>query len=167
MIQVYTGNGKGKTTAAIGLAMRAAGAGMKVFICQFIKGRYYCELKSLEKIRNITVRQFGSGCFIRKTPGKEDLRLAQKGLDEISRIIKNRSCDLLILDEINVALDLKLLRLPEVMRLLKNTPRSIELVLTGRNASPQIVAIADLVSEIREKKHYYRKGLKARRGIEF
>jgi cob(I)alamin adenosyltransferase len=167
MIQVYTGDGKGKTTAAIGLAMRAAGAGLKVFICQFVKGRYCCELKSLKQVKNITVRQFGSNCFIKKAPDAKDMRLAKEGLAEISKIIKNKSCDLVVLDEINVALRLKLLQLPEVIRLLKDTPRSIELILTGRSAPEQILKIADLVSEIKEKKHYYKKGVKARRGIEF
>jgi len=167
MIQVYTGNGKGKTTAAIGLAMRAAGAGLKVFICQFVKGRVCCELKSLKKVKNITVRQFGSNCFIKKAPDAQDMRLAQEGLAEISKIIKHKSCDLLVLDEINVALRLKLLRLSEVIRLLKDTPRSIELILTGRSAPRQILKLADLVSEIQEKKHYYKKGVKARKGIEF
>ena len=95
------------------------------------------------------------------------MRLAQEGLAEISKIIKNKSCDLLVLDEINIALHLGLLQLPEVIRILKDAPRDIELILTGRSAPRQILKLADLVSEIQEKKHYYKKGIKARKGIEF
>jgi cob(I)alamin adenosyltransferase len=154
MIQVYTGNGKGKTTAAIGLAMRAAGAGLKVCICQFLKGRSCSELKSLKQVKNITVLKFGSGCFIKKNPHAEDIRLAKEGLVEVSKIIKNKSCDLLVLDELNIALRLKLLQIPDVIRILRDAPRGIELILTGRSAPRQILKIADLVSEIKEKKHY-------------
>jgi cob(I)alamin adenosyltransferase len=167
MIQVYTGNGKGKTTAALGLAIRAAGAGKHVFIGQFIKGRSYSELKSLKKFNNISIEQFGRGCFIKGRPGSKDRELACAGLRKIMDIVKKRKFELIILDEINIALDLKLLECRELLKLIKNTPKKTELVLTGRNAPAEIIKIADLVSEIKEVKHYFRKGLKARRGIEY
>lgn len=168
MIQVYTGSGKGKTTAALGLAIRAAGAGLKVYICQFLKGRYYCELSSLKKLKNIKVAQFGRVCFIRGgTFAKKDIDLARCGLEAAKKAIKTKSCDIIILDEINVALKLRLLRLKDVISLIKNAPKKTEIILTGRHAHPEILKIADLVSNIQDRKHYYKKGLKARRGIEF
>ena len=167
MIQVYTGNGKGKTTAALGLAIRAAGAGRKVYIGQFIKGLEYCELKSLKKFKNIKVEQFGRGCFIKRKPAQKDIDLACAGLKKVWAIAGNKKFTLIILDEINVALDLKLLECREVLRLIKSFPKKTELVLTGRNAPQEIIKIADLVSEIREVKHYYCQGQTARRGIEY
>lgn len=167
MIQVYTGNGKGKTTASLGLALRAAGAGLKVFIGQFIKGRCYSELNALKKIKNIRVEQFGSGCFIRKKTSAKDIELAKKGLERLKKILSQGIYDLVILDEINVALNLKLLELEDIVGIVKNIPRNTELVLTGRYAHPEILKRADLVSEIKEIKHYYKKGIKARRGIEY
>ncbi len=168
MIQVYTGNGKGKTTAALGLALRAAGAGLKVYICQFLKGRYCCELASLKKLKNIKVRQFGSKCFVMgKSFSERDKELASRGLEAANQAIKANKYDMVILDEINVALKHKALQLDKVIALLKNTPQKIELILTGRNAHPAIVKIADLVSEIKDNKHYFKKGVMARKGIEF
>ena len=166
MIQVYTGNGKGKTTAALGLALRASGAGLKVYIGQFVKRGCYSEIKALKKLNNIKVEQFGVGCFIRRLPVKKDLLLAGEGLKKIEKIIAGRVYDLVILDEINVALKLRLVELNDVVNLIKKTPRKTELVLTGRHAHPEIIRIADLVSEIKDRKHYYRKGLKPRKGIE-
>ena len=166
MIQVYTGNGKGKTTAALGLALRAQGAGLKVYIGQFVKCGCYSEIKALKKLRNIKVEQFGAGCFIRRAPLKKDLARAEEGLKKIQRIVAGKEYDVVVLDEINVALKLKLVPLESLVRLIKRTPRSIELVFTGRNAHPQVIKLADLVSEIKDKKHYYAKGLKARKGIE-
>lgn len=167
MIQVYTGCGKGKTTVALGLALRAAGAGLKVYIGQFLKGKDYSELNSLKKIKNIKVEQFGRRCFIKKKPEQKDIESARRGLERINKIISQRIYDVVILDEINVALNLNLLELKDVIRLIKKSPRNLELVLTGRYAHPKIIKIADLVSEIRELKHYYKKGIKARKGIEF
>ena len=167
MIQVYTGKGKGKTTAALGLALRAVGAGLKVYICQFLKGRYYCELATLKKLKNVKVEQYGGTCFIRKSPGKKDMELAQRGLKAAQTAIRKKYYNVVILDEINVALKLKLLKLKDVISLIKDTPRKTELVLTGRDAPLKILQIADLVSEIKDRKHYYRKGIKARRGIEY
>ncbi len=167
MIQVYTGNGKGKTTAAIGLALRAAGAGKKVYICQFCKGRCYNEIKALKKFKNIKVEQFGRRCFIKKSPEKIDIQMALVGFKTAFEIMRKRSCRLVILDEINIAVKLGLIPLSDLVKLIKQTPKNIELVLTGRYAHPKIIKLADLVSRIGEVKHYYRKGLKARNGIEF
>ncbi|HNQ50314.1 MAG TPA: cob(I)yrinic acid a,c-diamide adenosyltransferase [Candidatus Omnitrophota bacterium] len=167
MIHIYTGNGKGKTTAAIGLAIRAAGACKKVFIGQFIKGRPYSELQCLKKIKFITVEQFGRGCFIRRAPARIDVELARKGLARSRDIIKSRAFDIVILDEIHCALAVKLLRTRDILDLIHATPRRIELVLTGRSAPRALINAADLVSEVREIKHYYRKGIQARKGIEF
>jgi len=167
LIQVYTGNGKGKTTAALGLAIRSAGAGFNVYIGQFAKGRFYSELSLLKRIKKIEVEQFGSRCFIRVKPGKKDIELACEGLKKAKKAISGKKFRLIILDEINIALNLKLISLQEVLSLLKSAPRDKEIVLTGRYAPLEIKKVADLVSEIKENKHYYKKGIKARRGIEF
>ena len=131
MIQIYTGNGKGKTTAALGLAIRAAGAGKKVYICQFIKGKPYSELRCLGAIKSIRVEQFGRGCFIKEEPSRIDIELAQKGLKKIIEVIKNREHTVIILDEIICALDVKLIELDAVLQLIKSAPANVELVLTG------------------------------------
>ncbi len=167
LIQVYTGCGKGKTTAALGLAIRAAGAGLKVYIAQFIKSGRYSELAALDKFKNIKIEQFGSPCFIRGKPQKKDLDSAQRGLERVKKVLKTKKYDMLILDEVNIALKLKLLKLEEVLALIKKVPRKAELILTGRYAHPQIIKIADLVSEIKEVKHFFKQGIKARKGIEF
>jgi cob(I)alamin adenosyltransferase len=167
MIQVYTGNGKGKTSAALGLAIRAAGAGLKIYIGQFLKRNDSSELNSLKKISNIKVEQFGSKCFIKSEPTKKDRKLAKKGLIKVKEILTRKLFDVVILDEINVALNLKLISQKEVIELINNVPKKTELVLTGCNAPGKIKKIADLVSEIKEVKHYYKSGIKARRGIEY
>lgn len=167
MIQVYTGNGKGKTTAALGLAVRAAGANLKVYIIQFVKGRRYSELASLKKIKNIKVEQCGRSCFIKKKPTAEDIKLAKKGLKKARNAIMKSCYNIVILDEINIALKLKLINLNELLRLIENTPKKIELILTGRYAHTKILKLADLVSQINDKKHYFKKGIRGRKGIEF
>jgi len=167
MIQVYTGNGKGKTTAALGLALRAAGAGLNVYICQFLKGKAYCELLALKKFKNIKVEQFGKTCFLRRAPQKNDLELARSGLAAAKKAIKDKRYAVIILDEINIALKLRLVSLKEVLAIIRDTPRQTELILTGRYAHPKIKRLADLVSEIKEVRHYYTRGVKARKGIEF
>ena len=166
-IQVYTGRGKGKTTAAFGLALRAAGAGLRVYIGQFIKGCPYSENKALRKIKNIKVEQFGRGCFIKGTVKKKDEELARKGLEKVRKVIAQGKYQLVILDEINVALKFGLLDLAEVVKLIKTKPGGLELVLTGRYAPAKILKLADLVTEMKEVKHYYKKGVPARKGIEF
>ncbi|MFC1658346.1 cob(I)yrinic acid a,c-diamide adenosyltransferase [Candidatus Omnitrophota bacterium] len=167
MIQVYTGDGKGKTTAALGLALRAAGAGFKVYIGQFIKGSCYSELKALKKNRNIKIEQHGRGCFIKRNLLQRDIDLAKKGLLRARQIIAQKKYKLIILDEINVALYFGLLNLNEVISLLKECPKGKDLVLTGRRAHPKVIKLADLVSEVRDVKHYYRRGVQARKGIEY
>jgi len=167
MIHVYTGNGKGKTTAALGLALRAAGAGKKVYICQFLKKGEFCEHASLKKFKTITCEQFGSSRFLKKSPTEEDISSAQKGLKAAAKAMRAKKYEVVILDEVNVALTLKIIHLREVLSLLKSAPIALELILTGRNANPRIIKLADLVSEIKEVKHYFQKGVSARKGIEF
>ena len=166
MIQVYTGCGKGKTTAAIGLAVRAAGAGLNVYIAQFTKGRKCSELKSLKRLKNIKVEQFGACHFIRKITPK-DITHAQRGLAAVKKIIRAKNHDVIILDEINVALELGLIAIKDVVEIMKKIPSQTELVLTGRNAPDEVLHYADLISEINEVKHYFKIGIKARKGIEF
>jgi cob(I)alamin adenosyltransferase len=167
MIQVYTGNGKGKTTAAIGLAVRASGAGLNVYIAQFVKGRDCSEHKALKRIKNIKIEQFGRSYFIRHKPQQIDTELIRRGLKKVNKIIASRNYRVIILDEINVALKLKLLFFKDILSLIKRTPKSVELIFTGRGAPAQLIKKADLVSRINEVKHYYRRGFKARKGIEF
>jgi cob(I)alamin adenosyltransferase len=168
MIQVYTGNGKGKTTAALGLGLRAAGQGLKVCMVQFMKGKTnYGELRSAKRL-GITIRQFGRPDFVdKKNPHPEDFRGAQQGLAFALDAMSNGRCDILILDELNVALNYKLVSLRQVLALLAAKPSNIELVLTGRYAHKKILAAAGLVTEMKEIKHYYRQGTPARSGIEF
>lgn len=165
-IQVYTGDGKGKTTAALGLALRASGAGLKVYIGQFMKKGCFSEHKALKKFTNIKAEQFGQGCLIRKKPTAKDKTLALKGFSKIKKIINKGDYDLVILDEINLALSYKLLSMEDVLALLKEKPKQVEIILTGRKAPIEIIKIADLVTEMKEKKHYYKKGECSRVGIE-
>ncbi|MDD5062941.1 MAG: cob(I)yrinic acid a,c-diamide adenosyltransferase [Candidatus Marinimicrobia bacterium] len=166
-IQVYTGDGKGKTTAALGLALRAAGAGLKVFIGQFVKGAEYSEIKILRQLsENITVQQYGRRCFIKDQPDEEDIRLAQNGLREMRKIIQSGDYDLVIFDEANIAVYFKLFSIDELLHVLQNRPEKVEVVITGRRADPKLIEIADLVTEMKEVKHYYQRGVAARAGIE-
>ncbi|MCK4471772.1 MAG: cob(I)yrinic acid a,c-diamide adenosyltransferase [Anaerolineae bacterium] len=169
LIQVYTGLGKGKTTAALGLALRAAGQGLKVYIIQFMKGwPDYGELVSVEKLPNITLRQFGRPEFVDKdNPDPEDIRQAHEALDHARQIITGGQYDIVILDEINVALDFRIISLAEVLSLLNAKPKQVELVLTGRHAHPDVVKRADLVTEMLDIKHPYAEGVRGRRGIEY
>ncbi|MCG9479231.1 MAG: cob(I)yrinic acid a,c-diamide adenosyltransferase [Actinomycetia bacterium] len=166
-VQVYTGNGKGKTTAALGLALRAAGNGMKVFIGQFIKGMEYSEIRALKKFSGyIEIKQYGRGCFINQSPEQEDIDSAKNGLKELEKIIGSGQYDVIILDEINIAVYLKLLNVEDVIRLIEQKPQATELILTGRFANKSIIEAADLVTEMKEVKHYYQQGILARAGIE-
>jgi cob(I)alamin adenosyltransferase len=169
LIQVYTGNGKGKTSAAFGLALRAAGRGLKVYVIQFIKGGFdYGELYVVDRIPNLTLKAFGRGKFITtEPPEKEDVRLAEQALRLAKEIVKGGGYDIVILDEINVALKLKLINLDEVLELMKNKPTRVELILTGRYAPDQITDAADLVTDMRETKHPFKKGYESRKGIEY
>ena len=168
LIHVYTGNGKGKTTAAIGLGVRAVGDGLRVLMIQFMKGRRYSELDALEHLEDFTVKQFGRDEFVSKEkPAKIDIDLAQKGLAYAKETIHKNSYDVVILDEINIAVDYQLITKDDVLQLLKDKPDSMELVLTGRNASAEIMKHADVVSEILEIKHPYQKGVLSRKGIDW
>ncbi len=167
-IQVYTGNGKGKTSAAFGLALRAIGNGLRVYIIQFIKGGFdYGELHVLDKLPDLTLKAYGRGKFVIATPPeKEDIRLAEQALRHAKEIVESGKYDIVILDEINVALDLKLISLSETLALIDSKPEHVELVLTGRNARREIVDRADLVTEMKEIKHPFSRGFPARKGIE-
>jgi len=169
LTQVYTGNGKGKTSAAFGLALRAVGRGLKVYVIQFIKGGFdYGELYVVKRLPNFRMEAFGRGKFVTEVPPtKEDVKLAKKALELAREVVSGGEYDVVILDEINVALHLKLVGVDEVADLIRNKPRHVELVLTGRNAPPEIVELADLVTEMREVKHPYTKGEQPRRGIEY
>ena len=169
LVQVYTGNGKGKTSAAFGLALRATGRGLKVCIIQFIKGGFdYGELYVADKLPGLKLKAFGRGKFVsEKKPDKEDVDLAEEALKTAEEAVKSREYDVIVLDEVNVALNLKLIRTERVLQLIKEKPAQTELVLTGRKASKEIIEVADLVTEMVEVKHPYNKGFKARKGIEY
>ncbi len=167
-IHVYTGNGKGKTTAAIGLGIRATGNGLKVYMIQFMKGRRYSELNTLEKIDHFTCIQFGRDEFVSKEkPAHIDIELAQKGLTHARDIINQGIYDVVILDEINVAIDFNLVSLEDVLKMLREKPDHVEVILTGRYAAPALIQHADLVSEILEIKHPYQQGIQSRKGIDW
>ena len=166
-IHIYTGNGKGKTTAAIGLAVRAAGAGKRVFIGQFVKRMHYNELNALKLIPNITIRQYGLDCFIKNQPTDKDIAAALKGLEEIKTITTSKEYDVVILDELCIALYYKLFDEEEIIKLIRSKPESIEMIITGRYASERLISEADLVTEMKEIKHYYNNGQSARKGIEY
>jgi cob(I)alamin adenosyltransferase len=168
-IQVYTGNGKGKTTAALGLALRAAGAGLRVFIAQFIKKRRCGEhtVISSRLADLITVRQFGRGLILGRSTTSSDLKAAQRGLAEVRKAIASNEYDVVILDEINVAVHYKLIDLADLIEIMENKPECMELIITGRYADRKVIKKADLVTEMKEIRHYREKGTKARRGIEY
>ena len=163
-VQVYTGNGKGKTTCALGLCLRAVCAGYSVFFGQFLKGRDYSELKAVDFLPNFTIRQYGSEKFVFNNPSDEDILLAKNAIDDIKKEIYNY--DVVVLDEINIALHKNLISLQDVLDIINIKPENTELVLTGRYAHEKIIQCADLVSNIDEVKHYYTKGVNARIGIE-
>lgn len=184
-IHVYTGNGKGKTTAALGLALRAIGHGYEVYMIQFLKGgRHIGELLASEdKIKQFTVKQFGKicpyseemrkgtidcgnckDCFLSR---REESIKAEEALEHARKIIKSKRYGLVILDEVNNAVDKKLLPLEKVIRLIKEKPKEVELILTGRNAKKEIISLADYVTEMREIKHPFNKGVRVRWGIDY
>ena len=165
-MQVYTGNGKGKTTAAIGLAVRAVGAGMRVYFAQFLKSGDYSEKNVLEALDNLVLRQYGAGGFITRRPSAEDRAAAARGLEEAREALKGGAYDLVVLDEANVACGLGLITADDILSLLRDRPGTTELVVTGRNAAPELIEAADLVTEMKEVKHYFTAGVPARKGIE-
>ncbi len=166
-VQVYTGNGKGKTTASLGLSLRAAGAGLKVFIAQFLKQGDYSEIRALERFSDlIRIEQYGLGRFIKGKPTEEEIQAAQKGLQEVKEAMLSGEYDVIIVEEGNVAAACGLFEVQKLLDLISQKPDDLELVITGRSASPEVIDQADLVTEMKEIKHYYQKGVAARVGIE-
>jgi cob(I)alamin adenosyltransferase len=166
-IHVYTGDGKGKTTAALGLSIRAAGAGLRVFIAQFIKADEYSEIKALKRFSDfITVEQFGMGGFIGGNPSSGDIEAAQKGVARVKEIISSETYDVVVLDEANIAVNYKLISEQDLLDIINAKSRNTELVITGRNATSKIMDKADLVTQMKALKHYFQNGVEARVGIE-
>ncbi len=184
LVEIYTGNGKGKTTAAIGLAIRAAGRGLKVYIIHFMKSKGYGESKILKVIENIREVYIGKPYFITKdpkikdimknvvvfepgNPPKEYMDIIKKAIEESKEIVFSGEWDVVILDEIITALYFDLIDMNTLMDLINKKPEHVELVLTGRYAPHELIDVADLVTEMKEIKHPYQKGIEARKGIEF
>ena len=169
LVMVITGNGKGKTTSAFGQALRAVGQGYKVFILQFMKGRAYGEFVAAEKyLPRLTIRRSGLDSFVmRDNPAPVDIELARQGFELAKKAIASGKYNMVILDEINVAVDFKLIELKDVIALIKNKPPALDLILTGRYAAKAIMKLADTVSEVKEIKHHYAAGIKDRAGIEY
>ena len=163
-IHVYTGNGKGKTTAAFGLALRGTMAGKKVYVGQFVKSMAYSEDRAKEYIPNLEIEQLGLGCAFEKEIGIEDQKAAKEGLKKAKEAFL--SFDIVILDEIFIAHYLGLVSESDILLLMEQKPKQVELILTGRGASEKIIAAADLVTEMLEIKHYYQRGIKSRKGID-
>lgn len=166
-LQVYTGNGKGKTTAAIGLAIRAAGAGLKVYFGQFIKQMEYSEVNILKNIEGITWEFYGTnGCIFNRPVNEQDMQGVEFGMKRAGEVIISGEFDVVILDEIFIPLSLGMIVENDINELVSLKPASLELVLTGRYAPEYIIETADLVTEMKEVKHYYEQGVKSRKGIE-
>jgi cob(I)alamin adenosyltransferase len=167
LVQVYTGDGKGKTTAALGLALRAAGYGLRTYIGQFLKGRPTGELNAARLLEPyLTIEQFGEAGFVAKGDARQ-AALARQGLQRVRRILTGGEYDIVIVEEINVALDLELISLEDVLTLLEERPSDTELILTGRGAPGELISQADLVTEMVAVKHPFTRGIEARQGIEF
>lgn len=170
LVLVYTGDGKGKTTAAMGHALRTAGHGNKVLVIQFMKGKKYGEVLAAEKYLAgmLTMVQCGLDSFVMKNnPASVDIELARQGLALAKKSIASGDYQMIILDEINVALDFKLVEMDDVVEIIKTKPASLDLILTGRYAPSELIELADMVSEVREIKHHLAQGIKERAGIEY
>jgi len=166
-VQVYTGEGKGKTTAALGLTLRAVGAGLRVCIIQFFKGGNYSEINALYRFSDlVTIKQFGLSGFIVDVPTQSDIETIQKGYYESLEVIESGNFDVIILDEILIAYHFDIISVKDLQVLVEKKPTHVELILTGRKAPEEIVAIADLVTEMKDIKHYFHQGVPARIGIE-
>ena len=168
-IQVYTGDGKGKTTAALGVALRATGCGLKTYIGQFLKGRKYSELDAVKMVSNyVAIEQFGKTDFTYAVspPNNEDVEMAKSGLLKARAAMLSGKYDIIILDEINTAHFFHLITIDEMLKLIAVKPDGVELVFTGRYAPQELIDAADLVTEMVEVKHYYKKGTISRKGIE-
>ncbi len=169
LVQIYTGNGKGKTTASLGLSLRAAGHGFKVYVMQFMKGStVYGELESARRLApELTIEQVGRDVFVsRSNPDAVDVRMAREAFVRARQLVESGDYDLVVLDELNCAVDFGLVPLDEVKEMIRRKAPRTELVMTGRGAHPEIIELADLVTEMREIKHYYNSGQHARTGIE-
>ena len=169
LVIVITGNGKGKTTSAFGQALRAIGQGYKVLIVQFMKGRKYGEFIAAEKyLPRLAIHRCGLDSFVmRDNPAAVDIELAVQGFEFAKKAIASGKYNMVILDEINVAVDFKLIGLKQVVEMIKNKPPALDLILTGRYAAKEIIKLADTVSEVKEIKHHYAAGIKDRAGIEY
>jgi cob(I)alamin adenosyltransferase len=169
MIHIYTGNGKGKTTAALGQALRAVGHGLKVLMIQFMKGQInYGELKAAQQLPLLEIEQYGRAEFVNpENPEKIDRELAQKAMLRAQVAIQHKQYDMVILDEINVAVHFGLVATDEVVALLKTVPHDMDVILTGRYMPERFAEHADLISDIREVKHHFHDGTSARKGIEY
>jgi len=167
LVHIYTGDGKGKTTAAFGLALRAAGAGLRVCIYQFIKSPGINENKIFGSVGKIKIEQCGRGPFIKTKPAPKDIECASEGFKKVCSIINSGLYDLVILDEINVALKIGLIKTADMLAVIKRKPVSVELVMTGRYCPESLFKYADLVTEMKKIKHPFDKGVAARRGIEY
>lgn len=165
-IHVYTGDGKGKTTAAFGLALRTLCAGKKVYIGQFVKSMKYNETKVDQYFDSITIEQLGRGCFIQEDPEQIDIDMAKEGLVHCAQLMKSGDYDLVILDEVTIALYYKLFGVTDLIEAIKSRKPSVEVVVTGRYAPEELLKIADLVTEMKEIKHYYTQGVLSRNGID-
>lgn len=165
-VQVYTGNGKGKTTAALGLVLRTICAGNKAFIGQFMKGQDYSELKAVTLLPGLKMELFGGVEFLNGEPTAKDIADAEKGLLRMKEVVESGEYDVIVFDEINTSLFFKLLNIEEVIEVINLKDEHVEIILTGRYAPEEIIARADLVTEMKEIKHYYNDGVKSRVGIE-
>lgn len=166
-VHIYTGNGKGKTTAAFGVALRTLMIEKKVYVGQFIKGMKYSETKLERVLANLEIEQYGIECFIDKDPTEEDNNRALIGYEKALKNVKSTNYDLIILDEIFIAHFYKMITIDQIIELIKNKNEEVELILTGRYCPEEIYLYADLVTEMKEIKHYYQKGVLSREGIDF
>ncbi|MFC1905754.1 cob(I)yrinic acid a,c-diamide adenosyltransferase [Chloroflexota bacterium] len=169
LVEVFTGDGKGKTSAALGMALRAAGHGLRVHVIFFMKGEFpYGEQKMLSTLPNVTFERFGSEEFVDPANVKpEEKEEAGKALEAARKAMLSLDCDMVILDEVNVAVSWKLIDIEDVLKLIKAKPEKVELILTGRNADSQVIAKADLVTMMVKVKHPYDRGVLARKGIDY
>jgi cob(I)alamin adenosyltransferase len=168
--QIYTGNGKGKTTAALGIALRAAGHGLKTYIGQFMKGQVYGEVKASKTLLSpyVTIEQYGKNTLVHigDRPGEDDVRMAQEGLENARMAMLSEIYSVVVFDEIATAFHFHLVTLQDMMEVVRKKPERVEIIFTGRYAPPELIEMADLVTEMKEIKHYYQKGVEAREGIE-
>ena len=172
-VHIYTGSGKGKTTAAFGLALRAVCAGLSVYIGQFVKSMKYNETRLTELLEHadssfgkLCIEQLGRGCFVFSKPEPEDIDLAHQALQHCAEILQSKKYDVVIFDEICIALYFKLLTADEVLQVINARPQNVEIVITGRKAPQELIEIADVVTDMQEVKHYYQQGVLSRNGID-